>query len=98
MKKVFFLLLISTMVQLEAASQIINNLVVFSNDGEKFTLILNGERQNLNPESKVKVTDLTLKVYKVTLIFEDQKFKPHNTDLTFFNTNYECVFTLNRHG
>jgi hypothetical protein len=98
MKKIFLLLLFFAAVQPEASSQVINNLVVFSNDGEKFTLILNGEKQNLYPESKIRVTDLTLKVYKVTIIFENKDLKPHNTDLTFFNTNYECTFALNKHG
>jgi hypothetical protein len=98
MKKIFLLLLLSLIIQLEGSSQVVNNLVVFSNDGEKFTLILNGEKQNQFPDSRVKVLDLTLKVYKVTLLFENKKLKTHNTTLTFFSTNAECVFTLNRHG
>jgi hypothetical protein len=98
MKKVFLFLLLSLAIQLEVFSQVINNLVVFSNDGEKFTLILNGEKQNQYPDSRVRVTDLTLKVYKVTLIFENKNLKTHNTDLTFFSTNEECIFTLNNHG
>jgi len=98
MKKIFLLLLLSLIIQVKVLSQVINNLVVFSNDGEKFTLILNGEKQNLYPESKVRVTDLTLKVYKVNLLFENKNLKPHNTDLTFFSTNAECVFALNKHG
>ncbi|HXA03119.1 MAG TPA: DUF4476 domain-containing protein [Cytophagaceae bacterium] len=100
MKKIFLLLLLSLMMQFEGSCQapVINNLVVFSNDGEKFTLILNGEKQNQYPDSRIKVADLTLKVYKVTLIFENKKLKTHNTTLTFFSTNEECVFTLNKHG
>jgi hypothetical protein len=91
-------LLLSLLVQLKASCQVINNLVVFSNDGERFTLILNGEKQNLDPESRVKVTDLTLKVYKVTVLFANKNFKTLNTTLTFFSTNAECLFTLNKHG
>lgn len=98
MKKIIFLLLPVLLMQLKVSAQVINNLVVFSNDGEKFTLILNGEKQNQYPDSRVRVTDLTLKVYKVTLIFENKNLKTHNTDLTFFSTNEECIFTLNNHG
>jgi hypothetical protein len=98
MKKVSLLLLLFLLVQMEAVCQVINNLVVFTNDGERFTLILNGEKQNLDPESKVRVTDLTLKVYEVTILFENKNFKTHNTTLTFFSTNTECLFVLNKHG
>lgn len=47
-----------------------NNLVVFSNNGEKFTLILNGVRQNAAPETNVKVTGLNAANYKAKIIFE----------------------------
>jgi hypothetical protein len=47
-----------------------NNLVVFSNNGEKFTLILNGVRQNATPETNVKVTGLNAANYKAKIIFE----------------------------
>jgi hypothetical protein len=98
MKKVSLLLSLLLFLYLNVSSQVINNLVVFANDGEKFTLILNGEKQNLYPETKVRVTDLTLKVYKVNILFENKSLKPHSTDLTFFSTNRECIFSLNPHG
>ena len=98
MKKLLLLLFLSLIIQLKGYSQVINNLVVFSNDGEIFTLILNGERQNQMPDSRVKVVGLTLKVYKVTILFENKNLKTHNTTLTFFSTDKECVFTLNKHG
>jgi hypothetical protein len=98
MKKVILVLALFFTMLSQAWSQVNNNLVVFSNDGEKFILILNGEKQNLYPEVKVKVTGLNLKVYKVNLLFENKSMKPHNTDLTFFSTNAECTFALNPHG
>lgn len=48
-----------------------NNLVVFSNDGYRFTLIVNGLKQNEKPETNVKVTGLTAPNYKLRVIFED---------------------------
>lgn len=53
-----------------------NNLVVFSQDGYKFTLIVNGLRQNENPETNVKVTGLTAPNYKVRVIFADANLAP----------------------
>lgn len=48
-----------------------NNLIVFSNDGYRFTLIVNGLKQNEKPETNVKVTGLTASNYKLRVIFED---------------------------
>jgi len=46
-----------------------NNLVIYSQEGIKFTIILNGVRQNMQPETNVKVTDLNAPSYQVKLIF-----------------------------
>ena len=54
-------------------AQIVNNLVVFCNEGERFTLILNGVQQNQSPETNVRVVGLDLKVYQVKVIFENHK-------------------------
>jgi hypothetical protein len=83
---------------LSSHSQVINNLVVFCNDGEPFTLIMNGEKYNLSPQTKLRVTGLTLKKYQVKIIFTNPKLKELNTTLTFFNTGYECEFALNKRG
>jgi len=77
---------------------VINDLVVFCNDGQKFVLIMNGQKYNETPSTNVKVTGLVLKKYEVRVIFDSRKIKDLNTTLTFFNTGKECVFGLNRHG
>lgn len=46
-----------------------NNLVVYSQDGYKFTLILNGIRQNTEPQTNVKVTGLNALNYQAKVIF-----------------------------
>lgn len=53
-----------------------NNLVVFSQDGDKFSLIVNGLRQNEKPETNVKVTGLNAPNYKVRVIFENAGLAP----------------------
>lgn len=55
-----------------------NNLVVFSETGDRFTLILNGLRQNEKPETNVKVTGLNAEWYTAKIIFEQSgnKKKP----------------------
>ncbi len=49
-----------------------NNLVVYSQDGLKFTVILNGIRQNAVPETNVKVTGLNAPDYQVKIIFDNK--------------------------
>lgn len=49
-----------------------SNLIVFSEDGQKFYLILNGIRQNDLPETNIKVTNLTNQYYSAKIIFEDK--------------------------
>jgi hypothetical protein len=65
----FFLLFI---IMITAAhAQLKSNLVFFTEQGESFTVILNGQRQNDKPETNVKVTDLIAPSYKLKIIFED---------------------------
>lgn len=48
-----------------------SNLVVFSEDGEKFILNLNGAEQNIEPSKYIKLTDLAPGYYKLNIIFND---------------------------
>lgn len=50
-----------------------SNLIIFAEQGERFSVILNGIRQNANPQTNVKITDLTAPTYKVKILFEDSK-------------------------
>lgn len=52
-----------------------NNLVVFSETGDRFTLILNGLRQNEKPETNVKVVGLNAEWYTAKIIFEQSGTK-----------------------
>lgn len=49
-----------------------NNLVVFSQTGDRFYLILNGMKYNDKPETNVKVTGLASSNYKAKIIFENK--------------------------
>ncbi|MFN8276214.1 MAG: DUF4476 domain-containing protein [Chitinophagales bacterium] len=48
------------------------NLTIFSEDGYKFYLILNGERQNDKPETNIRLEELTQPYYNAKIIFEDK--------------------------
>ena len=71
-------------------------MVIFCNDGEPFTLILNGERINMEPQTRVRVENLPLKKYQTKVVFKNSKLKEANTTITFFHTCFECEFGVNR--
>lgn len=76
-----------------------NNLVVFSQDGDKFSLIVNGLRQNEKPETNVKVTGLNAPNYKVRVIFENGNLAPIDQNIAMMYggenvTNKELTYVI----
>ena len=55
-----------------AQPQPVGHLTVFSDEGDKFFLILNGERQNDKAQTNMRVEDLNQPQYSTKIIFEDQ--------------------------
>lgn len=49
------------------------NLTIFSEDGDKFFLVLNGERQNNVAQTNLRIEDLQQPYYNAKIIFEDNK-------------------------
>ncbi len=49
-----------------------NNLIVYSQDGFKFSVILNGIRQNSEPQTNVKITGLNAANYQIKIIFANK--------------------------
>jgi hypothetical protein len=75
-KKIVLLIAVAIIAIANVIAQTSNNsIVVFTEGGEKFTLILNGLRQNTNPETNVKAQGLNQANYKARIIF-DQKGLP----------------------
>lgn len=52
-------------------AQLTSNLIVFSEQGEQFWVVVNGVKQNTDPQTNVKVTGLNQSSYKVKIIFKD---------------------------
>ena len=71
MRKISILFL-SAFISIISFAQSTSNLIVFSEDGLKFYLILNGIRQNEVPVTNVKVLDLNQPYYSAKIIFEDK--------------------------
>ncbi|MHA4809123.1 DUF4476 domain-containing protein [Flavitalea flava] len=72
MKRLFLLttcLLLAVLIQ--AQNQPVANLTIFSEDGDKFFLILNGEKQNTVAQSNIRIEELPQPYYNAKIIFDD---------------------------
>ncbi len=96
MKRINLLLMILFM-GMSLSAQQKTNLVFFTEQGERFTVILNGIRQNAQPETNVKITDLVAPTYKVKIIFDDAKLGEVDKTLTF-NQGTETTFTIRKNN
>lgn len=62
-------------------SQSTSNLVLFSENGEKFTVSVDGEIKNSEPEANVKITNLTGDFHRVMVSFQDKSLGSVNQNL-----------------
>lgn len=60
----------------QAQFQPTGNLTIFSEDGDRFTLVLNGEKINATPQTNLRVEDLNQPYYNAKVIFEDKALDP----------------------
>ncbi|HEY6161523.1 MAG TPA: DUF4476 domain-containing protein [Bacteroidia bacterium] len=80
-KNLLLLLMFLSVSAFKLLAQQNNNLVVFSENGEKFYVILNGIKQNNSSETNVKVTGLIQPQYKVKIIFENKNIPDVNQNV-----------------
>lgn len=59
-----------------AQFQVGGNLTIFSEDGDKFFLILNGERQNDDAQTNIRIEDLVQPYYSAKIEFLDKSILP----------------------
>ena len=72
MRKIFTTLLFTATISQVLLAQN-NNLIVYSQEGLKFSVILNGIRQNTEPQTNVKVTGLNATNYQIKIIFDNKQ-------------------------
>lgn len=71
MKNFLFVFFLFTYIWQTTTAQSVGALTIFSENGEKFYLILNGQRQNEKAQTNVRVDGLTQPSYTTKIIFED---------------------------
>lgn len=69
------------------------NIVFFSENGERFSVVMNGMLQNIQPETNIKVTDLPAPSYKVKIIFEEKKLGEVNKTI-YLNPGSETTYAV----
>lgn len=97
MKKLFipFLLCLS-IIQLYAQD---SDLILYSENGERFVVVLNGIQQNANYETNVKVGELNAPSYRVKIIFENQQLGEVNKTLYFNSPLTQYTYAvINKNG
>lgn len=71
MKKIIAMLFLLAPIILFSQIQKTGNLTIFSEDGDKFYLILNGEKQNNQPQTNLRVEELAHPHYNAKILFAD---------------------------
>ncbi len=69
MKTLLSILFLS--IGMAVSAQIANDLEIYTDDGGKFTLYMNGEKINESPTSRVKVENTHHDIVEVKLVMED---------------------------
>jgi len=75
-----------------------SNLILFSEQGEQFWVILNGIRQNAKPETNVKISDLPAPSYKVKIIFKDSTLKQIDKTVFFQQEPAEVTYVIKKNN
>ena len=94
MKKKYLLLLFCLLLFNVASAQT-SNAIIFTENGEKFTVILNGVRQNELPETNVKISGLNAEFYKLKVIFNNSGIGEKNFNL-YINQGTETSYAIRK--
>ena len=71
-----------------------SNLIIFSDQGEEFTMYLNGIQQNQKPAANVKAVDLNADFYKVRLEFNNKSIPTMDKSVWFETPGMEYTFNI----
>ena len=72
-----------------------SNLIFYTENGERFQVIVNGVLQNSNPETNVKITDLVAPNYQIKILFENKALGSVDKQI-FFNQGNETTFVVKK--
>lgn len=96
MKKLTAFLAAMTLTIVGFAQQTMN-LVIFSDDGQPFYLVINGVRQNVSPETNVRITDLKAEMQRVKAIFSNAGVGDVDGNV-MCEFGYECTYRIRKNN
>ena len=74
-----------------------SNAILFTENGEKFTIILNGVRQNNQPSTNVEIIGLNAEFYKLKVIFSNSAIGERNFNL-YINSGSETTYSIRKNN
>lgn len=75
-----------------------NNAILFTENGEKFQVVLNGILQNATPETNVKMTGLVADAYKARIVFADTKLGYLDFNMYFNEMGSEVTWNIKQNN
>jgi len=91
----FLAILIASSIACKAQT---SNAIFFSENGERFNLVLNGILQNEKAETNVKLTGLNAPTYKTRILFADKTLGYVDYTLNFINMGAEVTYTIKKNS
>lgn len=94
MKKLYFTIAVTLVAAFSFAQVQTGNLTIFSEDGDKFYLVLNGEMQNDIPQTNIRIEDLNQPFYNTKILFEDKsliEITKNNLEIADMDGEYQDV-------
>lgn len=86
-----FLLMLAATVKAQTS-----NAILFTENGERFQVILNGILQNATPQTNVKMTDLVSPNYKCRILFENKALGYVDFNLFFPEMGSEATWNIKK--
>jgi hypothetical protein len=71
-----------------------SNLIIFAEDATPFYAIVNGIKQNTQPETNVKITGLTNQANQIKVVFKDQTIPTLDKQIYFQEMNVEATMKI----
>lgn len=93
MKRILLLFTAALLTQINWA-QASSNLIIFAEQATPFYAIVNGIKQNAEPETNVKITGLTNPANQVKIIFKDQSIPSIDKQVYFQEMNVEATMKI----
>jgi len=96
MKKILLLLMFAITSQFTVFAQK-SNLIFFTEQGEPFYVIVNGIKQNGDPRTNVRITELISPSYKCKIVFKNTSL-PQLDKTVYINPGTETTYVIKRNN